>query len=133
VEVEVQRPSGTFYTSFLGGFTSVYGDVTNVVARLSWPDVGAGAPGDGTATGGAAFATAARAVPPVGVGAGQPAMLVNAHFDSAPNADGASDDLVGCVRVARRCDCSCAKERERERARAQEKNNSTLIMDTRTT
>ena len=75
VETDVQRVSGSFHhAGFLGGFTSVYSELSNVVAKISWPE-----PASGEAT--------SRMKPP--------AVLVNAHFDSAAGTSGASDDGVG--------------------------------------
>ena len=36
IEAETQRPSGSFTSWFLGGFTNVYDQVTNVVVRVSF-------------------------------------------------------------------------------------------------
>uniref|UniRef100_H2UKM2 Endoplasmic reticulum metallopeptidase 1 n=1 Tax=Takifugu rubripes TaxID=31033 RepID=H2UKM2_TAKRU len=65
--VDVQRPTGTFSIDFLGGFTSFYDRVTNVVVRLE-PKGGA-----------------------------QHLMLANCHFDTVANSPGASDDAVSCA------------------------------------
>lgn len=56
--VDVQRPTGTFSIDFLGGFTSFYDRVTNVVVRLE-PKGGA-----------------------------QHLMLANCHFDTVANSPG---------------------------------------------
>ena len=37
LEVERQQASGAFYTDFINGFTNAYQNITNLVARLSWP------------------------------------------------------------------------------------------------
>jgi hypothetical protein len=79
IEVEVQRPSGTFYTEFLGGFTSVYGEVTNVVARLSWPHHGriAGGRGSNAEEEAQELAPSVRkTLNPLGLGHGMPSILV---------------------------------------------------------
>jgi acetylornithine deacetylase/succinyl-diaminopimelate desuccinylase-like protein len=69
LEIDVQHPSGRFrHDGFLGGFTSVYANLTNVVARLSWP---------------------ATARP------NAPALLINAHYDSSGAGPGSSDDGLG--------------------------------------
>jgi hypothetical protein len=69
LETDVQHPSGTFrHDGFLGGFTSVYANLTNVVAKISWPDT-------------------ARA--------NAPALLINAHYDSSGAGAGSSDDGLG--------------------------------------
>lgn len=56
--VDVQRPTGTFSIDFLGGFTSFYDRVTNIVVRLE-PKGGA-----------------------------QHLMLANCHFDTVANSPG---------------------------------------------
>ncbi|XP_055434121.1 endoplasmic reticulum metallopeptidase 1 isoform X2 [Bubalus kerabau] len=66
ISVDVQRPTGSFSIDFLGGFTSYYDNITNVVVKLE-PRVGA-----------------------------QHAVLANCHFDSVANSPGASDDAVSC-------------------------------------
>ncbi|XP_042308503.1 endoplasmic reticulum metallopeptidase 1 isoform X1 [Sceloporus undulatus] len=66
ISVDVQRPTGTFSIDFLGGFTSYYDNITNVVVKLE-PRSGA-----------------------------EHAVLANCHFDSVPNTLGASDDAVSC-------------------------------------
>ncbi|XP_066474470.1 endoplasmic reticulum metallopeptidase 1 isoform X2 [Tiliqua scincoides] len=66
ISVDVQRPTGTFSIDFLGGFTSYYDNITNVVVKLE-PRNGA-----------------------------EHAVLSNCHFDSVPNTPGASDDAVSC-------------------------------------
>ncbi|KAK2523755.1 endoplasmic reticulum metallopeptidase 1 [Columba livia] len=67
VSVDIQRPTGSFSIDFLGGFTSYYANVTNVVVKLE-PQNGA-----------------------------EHAVLSNCHFDSVPNTPGASDDAVSCA------------------------------------
>uniref|UniRef100_A0A8C3KY87 Endoplasmic reticulum metallopeptidase 1 n=1 Tax=Chrysolophus pictus TaxID=9089 RepID=A0A8C3KY87_CHRPC len=64
--VDIQRPTGSFSIDFLGGFTSYYANITNVVVKLE-PRGGA-----------------------------EHAVLSNCHFDSVPNTPGASDDAVSC-------------------------------------
>ncbi|KAM5298948.1 endoplasmic reticulum metallopeptidase 1 isoform 2-T2 [Ctenodactylus gundi] len=66
ISVDVQHPTGSFSIDFLGGFTSYYDNITNVVVKLE--------PRDGA----------------------QHAVLANCHFDSVPNSPGASDDAVSC-------------------------------------
>ncbi|XP_006863819.1 PREDICTED: endoplasmic reticulum metallopeptidase 1 [Chrysochloris asiatica] len=66
ITVDIQRPTGSFSIDFLGGFTSYYDNITNVVVKLE-PRRGA-----------------------------QHAVLANCHFDSVPNSPGASDDAVSC-------------------------------------
>ncbi|KAJ6669537.1 hypothetical protein lerEdw1_000085 [Lerista edwardsae] len=66
ISVDIQRPTGTFSIDFLGGFTSYYDNITNVVVKLE-PRNGA-----------------------------EHAILSNCHFDSVPNSPGASDDAVSC-------------------------------------
>ncbi|KAJ7335487.1 hypothetical protein JRQ81_013428 [Phrynocephalus forsythii] len=66
ISVDIQRPTGTFSIDFLGGFTSYYDNITNVVVKLE-PASGA-----------------------------EHAVLSNCHFDSVPNTLGASDDAVSC-------------------------------------
>ncbi|XP_068521941.1 endoplasmic reticulum metallopeptidase 1 [Anas acuta] len=66
ISVDVQRPTGSFSIDFLGGFTSYYANITNVVVKLE-PRNGA-----------------------------EHAVLSNCHFDSVPNTPGASDDAVSC-------------------------------------
>ncbi|XP_064146605.1 endoplasmic reticulum metallopeptidase 1 isoform X3 [Loxodonta africana] len=66
IAVDVQRPTGSFSIDFLGGFTSYYDNITNVVVKLE-PRGGA-----------------------------QHAVLANCHFDSVANSPGASDDAVSC-------------------------------------
>ncbi|KAM6170543.1 endoplasmic reticulum metallopeptidase 1 isoform 2-T2 [Rhynchocyon petersi] len=67
IAVDVQQPTGSFSIDFLGGFTSYYDNITNVVVKLE-PRAGA-----------------------------QHAVLANCHFDSVPNSPGASDDAVSCA------------------------------------
>lgn len=69
IEVDVQRPTGTFVLDFLDGFTSHYFNITNIVVRVS----------------------------PVGNFPPEHTVLINAHFDSVPNSPGASDDAVSCA------------------------------------
>ncbi|KAK3709030.1 hypothetical protein QZH41_014908 [Actinostola sp. cb2023] len=69
IEIDVQRPTGTFVLEFLDGFTSHYYNITNIVVRVS----------------------------PVTNYPPDHTVLVNAHFDSVPNSLGASDDAVSCA------------------------------------
>nr|XP_025036521.1 endoplasmic reticulum metallopeptidase 1 [Pelodiscus sinensis] len=66
ISIDIQRPTGSFSIDFLGGFTSYYANITNVVVKLE-PRSGA-----------------------------KHAVLSNCHFDSVPNTPGASDDAVSC-------------------------------------
>lgn len=68
LEIDVQRPTGSFNLDFLDSLTSYYHNVTNIVVRIS----------------------PKKNFPP------QHAVLVNAHFDSVPGSPGASDDAVSC-------------------------------------
>ncbi|XP_013203543.1 endoplasmic reticulum metallopeptidase 1 isoform X1 [Microtus ochrogaster] len=67
ISVDIQRPTGSFSLDFLGGFTSYYDNITNIVVKLE-PQGGA-----------------------------QHAVLANCHFDSVANSPGASDDAVSCA------------------------------------
>ncbi|CAO2585140.1 Endoplasmic reticulum metallopeptidase 1 [Lemmus lemmus] len=67
ISVDIQRPTGSFSIDFLGGFTSYYDNITNIVVKLE-PRGGA-----------------------------QHAVLANCHFDSVANSPGASDDAVSCA------------------------------------
>lgn len=67
IEVDVQHPSGSFTSWFLGGFTNVYHNVTNVVVRVS------GNQHPRTK---------------------QNALLVSAHFDTALGTVAAGDDAA---------------------------------------
>ncbi|NXD27570.1 ERMP1 metallopeptidase, partial [Spelaeornis formosus] len=67
ISIDIQRPTGSFSIDFLGGFTSYYANITNVVVKLE-PRNGA-----------------------------EHAVLSNCHFDSVPNTPGASDDAVSCA------------------------------------
>lgn len=58
ISVDIQRPTGSFSIDFLGGFTSYYDNITNVVVKLE-PRAGA-----------------------------QHAVLANCHFDSVANSPG---------------------------------------------
>lgn len=70
LSVDVQRPTGTFSIDFLGGFTSFYDRVTNIVVKLE-PKGGA-----------------------------KHLMLANCHFDTVANSPGINTLRVisrGCV------------------------------------
>ncbi|XP_078426705.1 endoplasmic reticulum metallopeptidase 1 isoform X1 [Cetorhinus maximus] len=67
IVVDIQRPTGFFSIDFLGGFSSYYDNITNVVVKLE-PKNGA-----------------------------KHAVLANCHFDSVANSPGASDDAVSCA------------------------------------
>ena len=69
IEIDIQKPSGSFDLGFLAGFTSIYRKITNVLVRISPKD----------------------SYPP------QNTVLVNGHFDSFPGSPGASDDAVSCA------------------------------------
>lgn len=69
IEIDIQRPSGSFNLAFFDGFTSVYRNVTNIVVRI----------------------TPEESYPPKNT------VLVNGHFDSVPGSPGASDDAVSCA------------------------------------
>ena len=69
IDIDLQRPSGTFSIDFLKGFSSYYKNVSNVVARVS----------------------SKRTHP------ARHSILVNAHFDSSFGGPGASDDVVSCA------------------------------------
>lgn len=69
IEIDIQRPSGSFNLGFFDGFTSVYRNVTNILVRVTPKD----------------------SYPP------QNTVLVNGHFDSVPGGPGASDDAVSCA------------------------------------
>uniref|UniRef100_Q3UVK0-2 Isoform 2 of Endoplasmic reticulum metallopeptidase 1 n=1 Tax=Mus musculus TaxID=10090 RepID=Q3UVK0-2 len=58
ISVDIQRPTGSFSIDFLGGFTSYYDNITNVVVKLE--------PRDGA----------------------ESAILANCHFDSVANSPG---------------------------------------------
>eukprot|EP00128_Syssomonas_multiformis_P015422 Colp12_sorted_trinity150504_noHs@28199 len=66
VEIEVQRPTGSFYLDFLEGFTNCYSNVTNVLVRVS----------------GKKAADKKHAI------------LLSGHFDTSLGSPGASDDAV---------------------------------------
>ena len=71
VEIDTHKVSGRFEHKFLNGFWSVYTNVTNFVVRISSMEMNEA------------------------VLDSQPAVLVNAHFDSFVTSPGASDDGVG--------------------------------------
>jgi len=85
LQVELQRPSGTFDLDFLNGFTSSYLSVTNVIARLA--PKGRPAHGDPVRADGA---------PARGAGA---SLLISGHFDSAPGTVAATDDIANCANM----------------------------------
>lgn len=72
IDINVQKPSGSFNLDFIGGFTNIYSNITNVVARISY--TGPGAPS----------ATPA-----------DHALLMSAHYDSTLGTKATSDDLCG--------------------------------------
>ncbi|XP_014672177.1 PREDICTED: endoplasmic reticulum metallopeptidase 1-like [Priapulus caudatus] len=63
VEVDVQKPTGSFTLHFLGGFTSYYARVTNVLVKIS--------PRHGS----------------------QHSLLVNCHYDSVVNSPGSEESM----------------------------------------
>lgn len=69
IEIDIQRPSGSFNLGFFDGFTSVYRKVTNILVRITPKD----------------------SYPPSNT------VLLNGHFDSVPGSPGASDDAVSCA------------------------------------
>ena len=69
IEIDIQKPSGSFDLGFIAGFTSVYREVTNILVRI----------------------TMKKNYPPKNT------VLVNGHFDSVPGSPGASDDAVSCA------------------------------------
>ena len=69
IEIDIQKPSGSFDLGFLAGFTSIYRKITNVLVRISPKD----------------------SYPPKNT------VLMNGHFDSVPGSPGASDDAVSCA------------------------------------
>nr|CAB3243567.1 endoplasmic reticulum metallopeptidase 1-like [Phallusia mammillata] len=68
LEVDVQKPTGSFSINFLSGFASYYTNITNTVVKLSPADHDSG-----------------------------PALLLNCHTDSVVGSPGASDDAVACA------------------------------------
>jgi len=70
VDIDIQRPSGSFHIDFISGFTNAYQDVTNVVVRLRSPRESDDDYDD------------------------IPSILINSHFDSALGTVAASDDVV---------------------------------------
>ena len=69
LDIDLQRPSGSFTMDFLEGLSSYYRNVSNVVARVS----------------------SKNKYP------AKHSILVNAHFDSTFGGPGASDDVVSCA------------------------------------
>lgn len=69
IEIDIQRPSGSFNLGFFAGFTSVYRNVTNILVRI----------------------TPKHSYPPKNT------ILLNGHFDTVPGSPGASDDAVSCA------------------------------------
>lgn len=80
IEVSVQQPSGSFYLDFLGGFTSIYDNVTNIAVRF----------------------TRKGSTP-------EHAFLINAHYDSALGTVAASDDAVSCATMLEVLRCLSAE------------------------
>ncbi|KAL9950991.1 hypothetical protein ACROYT_G043577 [Oculina patagonica] len=69
IEIDIQRPTGSFDLGFFAGFTSFYRNVTNILVRITPKD----------------------SYPPKNT------VLLNGHFDSVPGSPGASDDAVSCA------------------------------------
>ena len=69
IEIDIQKPSGSFPLDFFSGFTSIYREVTNILVRITPKDY----------------------YPPKNT------VLVSGHFDSVPGSPGASDDAVSCA------------------------------------
>ncbi len=80
IEVSVQQPSGSFFLDFLGGFTNVYSNVTNIAVRFS-----------------------KKGSSP------EHAFLINAHYDSALGTVAASDDAVSCATMLEVLQCLAAE------------------------
>jgi hypothetical protein len=89
LQVELQRPSGSFDLDFLNGFSSSYTNVTNVIARLA--PKGRRAHGDDAVDSGAAGGEPVRG--------GGATLMVSAHFDSAPGTAAATDDAANCANM----------------------------------
>ncbi|XP_076821076.1 endoplasmic reticulum metallopeptidase 1-like isoform X2 [Clavelina lepadiformis] len=68
VEIDTQRPTGSFTLDFVSGFGSYYTNVTNTIVRVSAVD-----------------------------SPSNHALLLNCHTDSVNGAPGASDDAVACA------------------------------------
>ena len=98
LQVQLQRPSGSFDLDFLGGFTSSYTNVTNILARIApkgslgaGSDRGAGGSSGGSPAGSDAGGSSSR-----GAGA---SLLVSGHFDSALGTPAATDDVANCANM----------------------------------
>ena len=83
LDVSVQRPSGSFDLNFMGGFTSSYQNVTNILARLYYAS-----PDD-----------------PPHINRTQISFLVSAHFDSALGSPAASDDAANIASMLEILSC----------------------------
>ncbi|XP_076811646.1 endoplasmic reticulum metallopeptidase 1-like isoform X2 [Clavelina lepadiformis] len=68
IELETQRPTGSFTIDFIGGFASYYANITNTLVRVSPVDKSS-----------------------------HHALLLNCHTDSVNGAPGASDDAIACA------------------------------------
>lgn len=73
ISVDIQRPTGTFTIDFLGGFTSYYANITNVVVKLE--------PRNGATH----------------------AVLSNCHFDSVVNTPGRCIHVIFSCHTSRVC------------------------------
>lgn len=69
IDIDLQRPTGSFSMDFLEGMTSHYRNISNVVARIS----------------------------PKKNYPAKHSILINAHFDSSFDGPGASDDVASCA------------------------------------
>jgi len=79
MDIDIQRPSGSYNLDFLNGFTNVYTNVTNIVTRVYY------------------------------IGDGNPmqrekhSFMLTAHFDSAIATQAASDDIINISNLLELC------------------------------